>query len=59
MNNNIMKKLILSTTLLLLGTASTQIPNTSINSSLEAKAYHINQNETNVNELTKYYLQQY
>ncbi|HDK4316308.1 TPA: superantigen-like protein, partial [Staphylococcus aureus] len=30
MNNNIMKKLILSTTLLLLGTASTQIPNTSI-----------------------------
>lgn len=59
MNNNITKKIILSTTLLLLGTASTQFPNTPINSSSEAKAYYINQNETNVNELTKYYSQKY
>ncbi|MFW2704829.1 superantigen-like protein, partial [Staphylococcus aureus] len=46
MNNNITKKIILSTTLLLLGTAFTQFPNTPINSSSEAKAYYINQNET-------------
>ncbi len=59
MNNNITKKIILSTTLLLLGTASTQFPNTPISSSTEAKAYYINQNETNVNELTKYYSQQH
>ncbi|MFW2672516.1 superantigen-like protein SSL13, partial [Staphylococcus aureus] len=59
MNNNITKKIILSTTLLLLGTAFTQFPNTPINSSSEAKAYYINQNETNVNELTKYYSQKY
>ncbi|WP_368409629.1 superantigen-like protein SSL13 [Staphylococcus aureus] len=59
MNNNITKKIILSTTLLLLGTASKQFPNTPINSSSEAKAYYINQNETNVNELTKYYSQKY
>ncbi|HEG7342775.1 TPA: superantigen-like protein [Staphylococcus aureus] len=59
MNNNITKKIILSTTLLLLGTASTQFPNTPISSSTEAKAYYINQNETNVNELTKYYSQKH
>lgn len=45
--------------MLLLGTAFTQFPNTPINSSSEAKAYYINQNETNVNELTKYYSQKY
>ncbi|RUQ49014.1 superantigen-like protein, partial [Staphylococcus aureus] len=59
MNNNMTKRIILSTTLLLLGTASTQFPNTPINSSSEAKAHYINQNQTNVNELTKYYSQKY
>lgn len=45
------------TTLLLLGTTATQIPNSPLNVSTDAKAYYIDQNETNINELIKYYTQ--
>ncbi|MBO0929324.1 superantigen-like protein SSL14 [Staphylococcus sp. 30400_3112M30941] len=57
MKKNITKKIILSTTLLLLGTTSTQLPKTPISFSSEAKAYDISPNETNINELVKYYTQ--
>ena len=52
-----MNKLVLSTALLLLGTTSTQLPKTPISFSSEAKAYNISENETNINELIKYYTQ--
>jgi hypothetical protein len=39
---------ILMTTLLLLGTTATQIPNSPLNVSTDAKAYYIDQNETNI-----------
>ena len=57
MKKNIMNKLVLSTALLLLGTTSTQLPKTPISFSSEAKAYNISENETNINELIKYYTQ--
>lgn len=57
MKKNITNKLILSTALLLLGTTSTQLPKTPISFSSEAKAYNIGENETNINELIKYYTQ--
>ncbi|HDJ1677465.1 TPA: superantigen-like protein [Staphylococcus aureus] len=57
MRKRIMKKLIFMTTLLLLGTTATQTPNSPLNVSTEAKAYYIDQNETNINELIKYYTQ--
>ncbi|CDR19968.1 superantigen-like protein SSL13 [Staphylococcus argenteus] len=54
------KKIILATTLLLLGTtATTQFPKTLSNFSSEAKAYYISQDETNVDELIKYYNQKH
>ncbi|HCY0689804.1 TPA: superantigen-like protein [Staphylococcus aureus] len=59
MKKNITKKIILSSALLLLGAVSTQLPNTPISSKSEAKAYYINQEETNVSELIKYYTQQH
>lgn len=55
MRKCIMKKLILMTTLLLLGTTATQTSNSPLNVSTDAKAYHIGQDETNINELIKYY----
>ncbi|HCW8543515.1 TPA: superantigen-like protein, partial [Staphylococcus aureus] len=57
MKKNIMNKLVLSTALLLLETTSTQLPKTPISFSSEAKAYNISENETNINELIKYYTQ--
>ncbi|MDI0238855.1 superantigen-like protein SSL12 [Staphylococcus aureus] len=57
MRKCIMKKLILMTTLLLLGTTATQTSNSPLNVSTDAKAYHIGQDETNINELIKYYTQ--
>lgn len=57
MRKRIMKKLIFMTTLLLLGTTATQTPNSPLNVSTDAKAYHIGQDETNINELIKYYTQ--
>lgn len=54
---NITNKIILTATLLILGTSSAQLPNTPIGFSSEAKAYHIGQDETNINELIKYYTQ--
>lgn len=51
------EKLIFMTTLLLLGTTATQTPNSPLNVSTDAKAYHIGQDETNINELIKYYTQ--
>lgn len=57
MRKSNIKKLILMTTLLLLGTTATQIPNSPLNVSTDAKAYYIDQNETNINELIKYYTQ--
>ncbi|HDE3440024.1 TPA: superantigen-like protein, partial [Staphylococcus aureus] len=41
MRKCIMKKLILMTTLLLLGTTATQTSNSPLNVSTDAKAYHI------------------
>ncbi len=58
MKKNIMNKIVLSTALLLLGTTSTQLPKTPISFSSEAKAYNISENETNINELIKYYMHQ-
>lgn len=57
MKKNITNKIILTATLLILGTSSAQLPNTPIGFSSEAKAYHIGQDETNINELIKYYTQ--
>ncbi len=57
MKKNIMNKLVLSTALLFLGTTSTQLHKTPISFSSEAKAYNISENETNINELIKYYTQ--
>ncbi len=59
MKKNITKKIILSSALLLLGAVSTQLPNAPMSSKSEAKAYYINQEETNVSELIKYYTQQH
>ncbi len=57
MKKNITNKIVLSTSLLLLGTTSTQPPKAPISFSSEAKAYNISENETNINELIKYYTQ--
>ncbi|MBG1005793.1 superantigen-like protein SSL13 [Staphylococcus aureus] len=57
MKKNITNKIVLSTALLLLGTTSTQPPKAPISFSSEAKAYNISENETNINELIKYYTQ--
>ncbi len=57
MKKNITNKIILTATLLISGTSSAQLPNTPIGFSSEAKAYHIGQDETNINELIKYYTQ--
>ncbi|CDR65517.1 superantigen-like protein SSL13 [Staphylococcus schweitzeri] len=59
MKKNITNKIILSSVLVLLGTASTQLTNTPISSSSEAQAYYINQDESNVKELSKYYSQKH
>ncbi len=60
MKKNITKKIILITSLLLLGTTTTtQSPKVLSGLSSEAKAYNINQDESNVNELIKYYTQSY
>ncbi|HHV8920997.1 TPA: superantigen-like protein SSL14 [Staphylococcus aureus] len=59
MKKNIMNKIVLSTALLLLGTSSTQLPKTQFSFSSEAKAYNISENETNINELIKYYTQEH
>ncbi|CDR63243.1 TPA: superantigen-like protein SSL14 [Staphylococcus argenteus] len=57
MKKNITQKIVLSTALLLLGTTSAHFPNASVSFSSEAKAYNISENETNINELIKYYTQ--
>lgn len=43
----------------MIGTATSQSPHSPISMSSEAKAYNISENETNVNELTKYYTQRH
>ena len=58
MKNNL-TKIILSIALTMIGTATSQSPHSPISMSSEAKAYNISENETNVNELTKYYTQRH
>ncbi|ARJ51586.1 exotoxin beta-grasp domain-containing protein [Staphylococcus lutrae] len=58
MKKNLTKKLVLSTSLLLMGAAATQLSDDAINFSSEAKAYSIGQDVTDINELTKYYTQE-
>ena len=43
----------------MIGTATSQSPHSPISMSSEAKAYNISENETNINELTKYYTQRH
>lgn len=57
MNKNITKNIILTTTLLLLGTVLPQNQKPVFSFYSEAKAYSIAQDETNINELIKYYTQ--
>ncbi|CDR24133.1 superantigen-like protein SSL12 [Staphylococcus schweitzeri] len=57
MKKNITKHIILTTTLLLLGTVIPQSQKPPFSFSPEAKAYSISQDETNINELIKYYTQ--
>ncbi|UXV56803.1 superantigen-like protein SSL13 [Staphylococcus aureus] len=59
MEKNITKKIILSMALIIIGTAIIQSPQSPISMSSNAKAYNIDQEETNVNELTKYYTQRH
>lgn len=57
MSKNITKNIILTTTLLLLGTVLPQNQKPVFSFYSEAKAYSIGQDETNINELIKYYTQ--
>lgn len=57
MCKNITKNIILTTTLLLLGTILSQNQKPVFSFYSEAKAYSIVQDETNINELIKYYTQ--
>lgn len=59
MKNNLTKKIILSIALTMIGTATIQSPHSPISMSSNAKAYYIDQEETNVSELTKYYTQRH
>ncbi|SUK47031.1 superantigen-like protein SSL13 [Staphylococcus aureus] len=59
MEKNITKKIILSMALIIIGTATIQPPHSPISMSSNAKAYYIDQEETNVSELTKYYTQRH
>ena len=53
------QKIILSIALTMIGTATSQSLIHRLVCHLEAKAYNISENETNVNELTKYYTQRH
>lgn len=58
MKKNITKKLVLSTSLLLMGATATQLTENPLSFSNQAEAYNIGQDVTDVQELTKYYTQQ-